>query len=44
MVMLKCLMVQRLKELKAENEQFKRMYAESELKLKIAEEALTKKF
>lgn len=37
-------MVKRLKELESENAQFKRMYAESELKLSIAKEALAKKF
>ncbi len=36
--------VKRLKELEAENAQFKRMYAESELKLQIAKDALAKKF
>lgn len=37
-------MVKRLKELELENAQFKRMYAESELKLSIAKDALAKKF
>ncbi len=37
-------MVKRLKELESENAQFKRMYAESELKLSIAKDALAKKF
>ncbi len=36
--------VKRLKELEIENAQFKRMYAESELKLQIAKDALAKKF
>jgi putative transposase len=37
-------MIKRLKELESENAQFKRMYAESELKLSIAKDALAKKF
>nr|WP_225879352.1 transposase [Isorropodon fossajaponicum symbiont] len=37
-------MVKRLKELESENAQFKRMYAESELKLQITKDALAKKF
>lgn len=37
-------MIKRLKELESENSQFKRMYAESELKLSIAKDALAKKF
>ena len=37
-------MVKRLKELESENAQFKRMYAESELKLQLAKDALAKKF
>lgn len=36
--------VKELKALREENAQFKRMYAESELKLQIAKEALAKKF
>lgn len=36
--------VKRLKEIEAENAQFKRMYVESELKLSITKDTLAKKF
>lgn len=37
-------MISRMKELEAENQRFKKMYAEAQLKAEIIQEALQKKF